>query len=122
MSDFPRWILSGLFGLLGSWIIILNYSMVISWYRHRRHSSRIPLLGGLCLMAGMLASPLPGVTRYAWVPLVIDLGCHDKKIAADAVAPIVLHYLDTGRELNVEIDDELQAALTREMSKCNRTR
>ncbi len=47
---------------------------------------------------------------------------HDKKIAADAVAPIVLHYLDTGRELNVEIDDELQAALTREMSKCNRTR
>jgi len=75
MSDFPRWILSGLFGLLGSWIIILNYSMVISWYRHRRHSSRIPLLGGLCLMAGMLASPLPGVTRYAWVPLVIDLGC-----------------------------------------------
>jgi len=75
LSNFPRWIFSGLFALLGSWIIILNYSTVVSWYRHRRHSSRIPLLGGLCLMAGMLASPLPGVTRYAWVPLVIDLGC-----------------------------------------------
>ena len=75
LSNFPRWIFSGLFALLGSWIIILNYSTVVSWYRHRRHSSRIPLLGGLCLMASMLASPLPGVTRYAWVPLVIDLGC-----------------------------------------------
>ena len=47
---------------------------------------------------------------------------HDKKITADAAAPIVLHYLDTGRELNAEIDDDLQAALTREMSKCTPTR
>ncbi len=46
---------------------------------------------------------------------------HDKKITADAAASIVLHYLDTGRELNVEIDDELQAALTHEMIKCSPT-
>jgi len=26
-------------------------------------------------MAAMLASPIPRVARYAWVPLVIDLGC-----------------------------------------------
>jgi len=75
MPDLVAWLVSGALALLGSWIIILNYWVVISWYLHRRHSSRIPLLGGLCLMAGMLASPLPGVTRYAWVPLVIDLGC-----------------------------------------------
>ena len=47
---------------------------------------------------------------------------HDKKVTADAAAAIVLHYLDTGRELNAEIDDQLQAALTREMSKCTSTR
>jgi hypothetical protein len=47
---------------------------------------------------------------------------HDKKITAEAAAAIVLHYLDTGRELNAEIDDELRAALTREMSKCTPTR
>ncbi len=69
------WIVSGGLALLGSWIILLNYWIVISWYFHRRHHSRIPLLGGLCLMAAMLGSPLPGVTRYAWVPLLIDLGC-----------------------------------------------
>ena len=73
--EWVAWLVSGVLALFGGWIIITNYWITISWYRHRRHSSRIPLLGGLCLMAGMLASPLPGVTRYAWVPLVIDLGC-----------------------------------------------
>ena len=75
ISELLAWIASGVLALLGIWIIILNYSVVISWYLHRRSHSRIPLLGGLSLMAGMLASPLPTVARYAWVPLVIDLGC-----------------------------------------------
>src|SRR3989449_8661072 len=74
MPDLVAWIVSGVLALFGSWIIILNYAIVISWYLHRGHSSRTPLLGGLCLMAGMLASPLPGVTRYAWAPLVIVFG------------------------------------------------
>ena len=69
------WLVSGVLALFGGWIVITNYWITIRWYRHRRTASHTPLLGGLCLMAAMLASPIPRVARYAWVPLVIDLGC-----------------------------------------------
>ena len=69
------WLVSGVLALFGGWIVITNYWITIRWYRHRRTASHTPLLGGLCLMAAMLASPIPRVARYAWVPLVIDLRC-----------------------------------------------
>ena len=69
------WIASGALALLGSWITILNYSAVVSSYRHGRHHSLIPLLGGVGLAAAMLLIPLPRVAKFAWLPLVIDLGC-----------------------------------------------
>lgn len=69
------WIASGALALLGSWITILNYSAVVSSYRHARHHSLIPLLGGVGLAAAMLLIPLPRVAQFAWLPLVIDLGC-----------------------------------------------
>jgi len=69
------WLVSGVLALFGGWIIITNYWITIRWYRHRRTASHTPLLGGLCLMAALLASPFPRVARYAWGPFVIDLGC-----------------------------------------------
>src|SRR5439155_22979636 len=68
------WLVSGVLALFGGWIVITNYWITIRWYRHRRTASHTPLLGGLCLMAAMLASPIPRVARYAWGPLVIDVG------------------------------------------------
>lgn len=74
ISDALEWIGSCALALLGSWIIILNYSAVVSYYRHGRHHSLIPLLGGVGLAAAILLVPLPRVAWFAWVPLVIDLG------------------------------------------------
>ena len=68
------WLVSGVLALFGGWIIITNYWITIRWYRHRRTASHTPLLGGLCLMAALLASPIPRVARYAWVPFVYRLG------------------------------------------------
>jgi len=43
---------------------------------------------------------------------------HQKRIAVDSAATVILAYLGTGRLLNVQIDEDLQAALTRAMGKC----
>ena len=74
-SDLLRWVLPGLLGLVGCWIIFLNFSVVYVWFLRREHHSFIPLLGGCLAGLAMLASPLPGVVRFAWIPLIVDLGC-----------------------------------------------
>ena len=74
VSDAVAWIGSCALALLGGWIILLNYSAVVGYYRHGRHRSLIPLLGGVGLAAAMLLVPLPRVAQFAWVPFVIDLG------------------------------------------------
>ena len=69
------WIVSGTLALLGSWIIIVNYACAIQWYVRRKHSSMIPLLGGVLFALAMLHCPMPGVRRLAWLPLIFDPGC-----------------------------------------------
>lgn len=75
VSELLRWILAGLLGLVGCWLIVLNFSVVYLWYVRREHHSFIPLLGGCLAALAMLACPLPGVVRFAWIPLIVDLGC-----------------------------------------------
>jgi hypothetical protein len=68
-----RWIVTGVFGILGGCCIIGNYAIVIRWYLWRKRDSLIPLVGGIFLVIAMLACPLPGFKRWAWLPLVLDL-------------------------------------------------
>ena len=69
------WILPSLLGVVGCWIIVLNFSVVFLWYVRREHHSFIPLLGGCLAGLAMLACPLPGVVKLAWIPLIVDFGC-----------------------------------------------
>ena len=65
------------------------------------------------------AAPCPVRVAPSRDSVVAALGAyHAKKITADSAASIMLAYLDTGKELNVTVDDELQAAITRAMGKC----
>jgi hypothetical protein len=75
VSDSLRWTLAGLLGLVGCWIIVLNFSAVFLWYVRRQHHSVIPLIGGCLAGMAMLVCPLPRVMRLAWLPMVVDLGC-----------------------------------------------
>ena len=75
ISEPLRWVFSGALGLVGCWVIILNFSVVFLWYARRQHHSFIPLLGGCVAAVAMLVCPLPAVARLAWIPLIIDLGC-----------------------------------------------
>lgn len=68
-----RWVLSGCFGLLGWWMIILNFAIAYRWFARREHHSWIPLVGGLFAFAGMGICPLLQVRRLAWIPIVVDV-------------------------------------------------
>ena len=75
LYDLFRWVLAGLFTLLGGWIIVANYAGVIVWYLRGENHSMTPLIGGFLACFGMLACPMPAVEKVAWVPFIVDLGC-----------------------------------------------
>ena len=62
-------------GVLGAWVTALNYSCIVLWYASRQHHSFIPMIGGLSLALALLACPMKGTMRLAWLPLVADPGC-----------------------------------------------
>jgi hypothetical protein len=70
-----RWVLTGLLGLISLWCTGLNYSCVYLWLARREHHSLGPLVGGVAGMLAMLVCPISAVHRWAWLPLVLDLGC-----------------------------------------------
>lgn len=60
--------LIGIFGLLA----LLNLSCLVSTYVTRKHSSTVPLIGGVSGCIGFLLSP--NLRVYAWLPLILDVG------------------------------------------------
>lgn len=70
-----RWSLVCLFALIGLWITGVNYGCVYLWIVHRKHGSLTPLIGGVSGALALLLCPIPAVQRWAWLPLVLDLGC-----------------------------------------------
>lgn len=70
-----RWVVTTALGGLGAWVIACNFACITMWLAHRRHASLVPLVGGLLTSAALLACPIRGSFRFAWVPLVIDPGC-----------------------------------------------
>jgi CHASE2 domain-containing sensor protein len=70
-----RWLITSTLGILGAWLTALNWSCIVIWYARRRHHSMIPLVGGGSLALALLACPMAGTTRWAWIPLIVDPGC-----------------------------------------------
>jgi len=70
-----RWCVTGILALVGGWIIVANYAIVIRWYLSGRRGSIGPIAGGVLFAVAMLNCPLPSVMKWWWLPLVLDLGC-----------------------------------------------
>jgi hypothetical protein len=68
-------ILSVVLGLFGGWVIIGNWWIVIRWYIWRKPNSLVPFVGGIFFALAMISYPEPRVRHWAWVPLIVDLGC-----------------------------------------------
>jgi hypothetical protein len=74
LSVIFHWLAAIVFGLIGWWLIILNFSVVYYWFFRRKHHSWIPLAGGFIALLGMAFCPLPQIRRFAFLPLIIDTG------------------------------------------------
>lgn len=71
--DVVRWVLAIVFGLLGWWIIVMNFAIVYVWFVRKKHHSWVPLVGGFFAFAGTVFCPVPQIQRFAWAPLIIDV-------------------------------------------------
>lgn len=63
---------------LGGIIIIMNLSLPVRYYILKKRdtsTSLIPLIGGMLSCGGMAISGIKEFNQYAWVPLIVDLGC-----------------------------------------------
>jgi hypothetical protein len=80
MLYYLRWILATPLLLLFLWAAVFNLRVVALICRNavtgerRRVPSFGPLIGGLAGVAGLLLCPVEGVSRYAWLALVVDVG------------------------------------------------
>jgi hypothetical protein len=68
------WILSGALFVVAGYLLVLNWICVIQGLRGKSTSSWIPLLGGGLGAIGCWVAPDDTLTRWWWVPLVIDFG------------------------------------------------
>lgn len=80
MLYYLRWILATPLLFLFLWAALFNLWVVVLICRNavtggrRRVPSFGPLIGGLAGVAGLLLCPVEGISRYAWLALVIDAG------------------------------------------------
>jgi hypothetical protein len=68
------WLFAIVFGLFGWWVLCLNFASVYFWIFHRKHSSRVPLVGSFFAFLGTGACPILEIRRFALWPLCIDVG------------------------------------------------
>ena len=70
------WIGAAVFGLFGAFLTVINGGIFIQGAVLRQPTpSWVPLLGGASGLIALLLCPLPGTTRWWWVPLLVDYGC-----------------------------------------------
>ena len=61
--------------IAGSFIVVMNWFVVIHWFTRRKHSSWIPLAGGILASIGIITLPYAPVRLFFWIPLIVDWGC-----------------------------------------------
>ncbi len=68
---FVLWSVAILLGLF--WLYVATFNLLTTFAIRR--GSIAPLIGGIAGGIACLVCPMPGVARWAWLPLLLDLGC-----------------------------------------------
>jgi hypothetical protein len=74
MTSF-RWTASVLLLLLSALICSGNLWISVRWYIWKKRESLIPFLGGVLGAVGLALLPVDPVSRYWWLPPLVDPGC-----------------------------------------------
>ncbi len=77
MSPIAAWTI---FVLLGGLFVLIAANNASLWWRQfvlkqERTPSVIPLIGGILGYAGLRVSPVEVISNYAWLALLLDVGC-----------------------------------------------
>jgi hypothetical protein len=71
-----QWIFAASLIALGGFVALMNWAIVIRWlFGTRKHSSWVPLFGGIVAAIGVAIVPSSSVRPFWWIPLLIDWGC-----------------------------------------------
>lgn len=61
--------------ICGSFLVVMNWAIIFTCLLRKKHSSWVPLAGGIMLAYAIIFQPFWQIQSYAWIPLVIDWGC-----------------------------------------------
>ncbi len=69
-----------LFVLLGGLFVLIATSNAVLWWRafvlkQEKTPSVVPLIGGILGYVGLSASPVEAISSWAWLALLLDVGC-----------------------------------------------
>lgn len=88
-------VFASVFLIAGAYVSVMNWMVVIQWIVHRKHSSWIPLAGGVLSTIGLVTLPYPALRSFWWLPLALDWGC----LPGLAYSGVAFAYLAFRRKL-----------------------
>ena len=74
MIETMRWVISVALLALGLCVLLCNLVIVLRYAVSKKRSSLVPIVGGVALAVGLLVLPVPAISRFWYLGLVLDLG------------------------------------------------
>lgn len=74
LLEIVRWVATILLGAFCLFVVVMNFGCFLTSILRKEHHSVVPFVGGISGCLAMLACPVGQVYRWAWIPLVLDLG------------------------------------------------
>lgn len=66
--------ISTLFFVIGAWITFANWVGIYRYYKYKKHSSSIPLFGGLFLFISLIIIIKTPYKALSFIPFILDYG------------------------------------------------
>ena len=71
-----RFTVSVVLGIMSAWVIVSNwYGVFCGVVLRRTGYSWAPIVGGLLGAIAIAVLPIRGITKWCWLPFIVDFGC-----------------------------------------------